>query len=224
MGILYLLTFASGKQYVGVTESNVLQKRMYQHRYSAKSGSNLPVHMAWRKYGEPVVEVLATFSDDSLYQAEIDEIATRKTLAPNGYNVLVGGQKSPALNPDVAQKIRESMVRRYQDPKQRDVASVLAKNRSLETRAKISQALTGKTLDECTKEKIRQANIGKKHTEATKAKMSNSHSGKKYSEETLERMRQAARKRMQSPEAKAQLKSASLAGGKSTQNKARAKT
>jgi group I intron endonuclease len=224
MGILYLLTFASGKHYVGVTECKTLESRLHRHRYSAKSGSKLPVHMAWRKHGAPVAEILATFDDDGLYQAEIDEIAKRNTIVPNGYNILVGGQKSPALNPDVAQKIRQATIKRYQDPLQREAASLRAKNRSMETRIKISQALTGKELSNATKEKIRQANIGKTHSEETKSKMSKSHFGKKYSEETLERMRKAARKRMQSPGAKAQLKAASLAGGKATQNKAKAKT
>lgn len=220
MGILYKLKFSSGKLYIGVTESESMTRRLSQHRYKAKQGSKLPVHLAWIKYGEPEVEVLQLIDGDALYQAEIDAIKQRGTIVPNGYNLLDGGQKSPALNKYVAEKISIATKERYKDPEQRAKASLIQKNRSPESRKKISEALTGKKLSESTKQKIRDANLGNKHSDETKQKMSQSHSGKKYSEETLERMRIAARKRMQSPEARAQLKSASLAGGNSTKAKA----
>lgn len=213
MGILYQLTFANGKKYIGITESEFLSRRLGQHRYQARKGSKLPIYLAWIKHGEPNAEILQRFSGDALYQAEIDAIRQHKTIAPNGYNLLDGGQKSPALNKDVAKKISQAQKKRYTDPAQREAAALMAKNRSQETRKKISLALTGKNLTEQAKEKIRQANLGKKAGQKTREKMSKSHIGKKYSEETLERMRVAAQKRMQSPEAKAQLKAASLAGG-----------
>lgn len=223
MGILYKLKFATGKIYIGVTESDSMSRRLGQHRYKAKTGSKLPVHLAWKKHGEPEAEILAFYYGESLYKMEIEAIAKFSSLSPNGYNVLNGGQKSPALNKDVAKKISESTKTRYKDPRQIEKARELAKNRSEETRKKISQALTGKKLSEATKEKIKDANLGKKHTSETKAKMSNAHKGKKYSEETLENMRVAAQKRMQSPEAKAQLKAASVAGGNATKLKAKNK-
>ena len=220
MGILYKLTFASGKLYIGVTESESMTRRLAQHRYKAKQGSKLPVHLAWIKHGEPEVKILQRIEGDALYQAEIDAIKQYGTITPNGYNLLDGGQKSPALNKDVAKKISEATIERYKNPEERAKASLIQKNRSHEVRKKISEALTGKKISESTKQKIRDFNTGKKHSEETKTKMSQSHKGKKYSEETLERMRIAARKRMQSPEAKAQLKAASLAGGSATKAKA----
>lgn len=223
MGILYKLTFASGKFYVGVTESESMILRLSQHRYKAKKGSKLPVHLAWVKYGEPLVEIIKFEYGDNLYLSEIEEIKKLNTIAPNGYNLLEGGQKSPALNKYVAKKISISTKQRYENPQEREKASYNAKNRTYETRKKISIALTGKILSEETKQKIRDANIGKKHTEETKQKMSKAHIGKKYSEETLEKMRQAAKKRMQSPEAKLQLKNASLAGGNSMKNRKKVK-
>lgn len=223
MGILYQLTFASGKKYIGVTESEYMSRRLGQHRYQARRGSKLPIYLAWIKYGEPDVAILQRIDGDALYQAEIDAIKHHETIAPNGYNLLDGGLKSPALNILVAEKISQAQKRRYQDPKQRELSSIFHKNRSIETRQKISAALTGKRLTEQAKEKIRKANIGKKADQKTKEKMSTAHTGKKYSEETLERMRVAAKKRMQSPEAKAQLKAASLAGGYAMQEKATAK-
>jgi len=221
MGILYQLTFANGKKYIGITESEYLSRRLGQHRYQAKTGSKLPIYLAWIKHGEPNYEILQRLYGEQLYEAEIEAIKLYKTIAPYGYNLLSGGQKSPSLNKDVAKKISISTKKRYEDASQRAEASNIARNRSAETREKISKALTGKKLTDQTKEKIRQANIGKKANETTRAKMSKSHSGKKYSEETLERMRIAARKRMQSPEAKAQLKAASNAGGNATKIKAK---
>lgn len=213
MGILYKLTFANGKKYIGITESEYLSRRIGQHRYQAKKENKLPIYLAWRKYGEPEVEIVQRLYGYALYEAEIKTIESLDTICPNGYNLLKGGQASPALNPDVAEKIRQASIIRYQDKNQRIAASIIAKNRSEESKLKISKSLTGKQLSEVTKEKIRSANIGKKHSEETKEKMSISHKGKKYSEETLERMRQAAKKRMQSQNAKDQLKAASLAGG-----------
>jgi len=221
MGILYQLTFANGKKYIGITESEYLSRRLGQHRYQSRRGSKLPIHLAWNKYGEPDAQILQRLSGDALYQAEIDAIKHYCTIAPHGYNLLDGGQKSPALNKEVAEKISRSAKARYQNKNQRLQAAAIARNRSQETRQKISMALTGKNLTEQTKEKIRKANIGKKANEVTRTKMSKSHTGKKYSEETLERMRTAARKRMQSPEAKAQLKAASISGGNATKSKAK---
>lgn len=220
MGILYKLTFASGKLYIGVTESKSMTRRLAQHRYKAKQGSKLPVHLAWIKHGEPEVEILQRTEGDALYQAEIDAIKQHGTITPNGYNLLGGGQKSPALNKSVAEKIRKATIERYKNPEERAKASLMQKNRSQEVRKKISEALTGKKISEDTKQKLREANLGNKHSAETKAKMSQSHKGKEYSEETLERMGLAARKRMQSPEAQAQLKAASLAGGNATKAKA----
>ena len=224
MGILYQLTFANGKKYIGITESEYLSRRLGQHRYQARRGSKLPIYLAWIKHGEPNAEILQRFSGDALYQAEIDAIKSYCTIAPNGYNLLDGGQKSPALNKEVAKKISQAQKQRYKDPAQRKAASLMMKNRSAEIRKKISVALTGRHLTEKVKEKIRQANIGKKADEVTRVKMSKSHTGKKYSEETLERMRIAARQRMQSPEAKAQLKAASIAGGGAMKIKSEKKT
>lgn len=220
MGILYQLTFANGKKYIGITESEYLSRRIGQHRYNSRRGSKLPVYLAWIKHGEPDVQILQRLDGEALYQAEIDAIKQYCTIAPNGYNLLDGGQKSPALNPDVAKKISQASQKRWLDLAQREAASLRMLNVSEETKQKISVALTGKKLSDETKEKLRQANIGKQANKATRVKMSKSHTGKKYSDETIERMKIAALKRMQSPEAKAQLKAASIAGGNATKAKA----
>lgn len=223
MGILYELIFTSGKSYIGVSEAATPARRVWQHRNKSKSGSKLPVHCAWRKYGEPIVIVLKEIDGDALYKAEIETIKSRNTISPNGYNLLDGGQKSPALNKDVALKISISTKKRYENPEQRKAASDRAKLMSDETKKKISQALTGKKISEEAKQKIREFNLGKKHSEETKRKMSESHKGKKRSEESLVNIRIAAKIRFQSPEAKIRLKNASIKGGASMKHRSKQK-
>lgn len=108
MHSLYLLTFSSGKCYVGQTV-RTMNLRLQQHRAAARRGSDLPVHCAWRKHGEPKVDVLGEYeTHEALHLAEIEAIASLVTLAPDGYNVGLGGETSPAVSPQVADKISQS--------------------------------------------------------------------------------------------------------------------
>jgi hypothetical protein len=105
MHILYKLVFASGKAYIGQTVRN-MSIRITQHKRSVKSGSQLPVHCAWRKYGDPEITVVAEFdTQDELHAAEKAAIIAVGTLAPQGYNVAYGGDTAPSKNPEVAAKI-----------------------------------------------------------------------------------------------------------------------
>lgn len=105
MHILYKLVFASGKAYIGQTARN-MSIRIAQHKRSVKSGSQLPVHCAWRKYGDPEITVVAEFeTQDELHAAEKAAIIAVGTLAPQGYNVAYGGETAPSKNPEVSAKI-----------------------------------------------------------------------------------------------------------------------
>jgi len=102
---LYQLTFSNGKAYIGQTVRN-MNVRMAQHRTAANRGSNLPVHNAWRKYGEPSVSILLECDCvEQLHQAEINMIRDCGTLSPNGYNLGLGGETAPSKSPEVAAKI-----------------------------------------------------------------------------------------------------------------------
>ena len=116
MYILYKLVFASGKAYIGQT-SRTMNKRMTQHRRSARKDSLLPVHCAWRKYGEPEISVVAEFdTQDELHAAEKAAIIALGTLTPQGYNVSYGGETAPSKNPEVAAKIgAKQLGRRFED-------------------------------------------------------------------------------------------------------------
>jgi predicted GIY-YIG superfamily endonuclease len=105
MHILYMLKFSSGKSYVGQTVRSI-KRRMSQHRRSVVLDSLLPVHCAWRKYGEPELVILAQVeTQEELHAAEEAAIKNFNTLSPNGYNVAHGGKTAPSKNPEVAAKI-----------------------------------------------------------------------------------------------------------------------
>lgn len=105
MHYLYKLTFSSGKCYIGQTVRKMIS-RITQHRQSVRTGSMLPVHCAWRIYGEPFVEVIGEFeTSDQLHAAEIAAIKNHNTLSPFGYNLGAGGETAPSKNSEVAKKI-----------------------------------------------------------------------------------------------------------------------
>lgn len=105
MYYLYQLTFPNGKVYIGQTV-RTMNARIAQHRTAAKRGSNLPVHNAWRKHGEPSVSILLECDcAETLHQAEIDMIQKCGSLVPNGYNLSFGGDTAPSKSPEVAAKI-----------------------------------------------------------------------------------------------------------------------
>ena len=91
MGFLYMLEFANGKKYIGITSQSI-RERMNSHRsQAARKSSNLLVHKAWRKYGEPTVTVLAEMPKEQLADAEIAAIKDHQTMRPHGYNSSEGG-------------------------------------------------------------------------------------------------------------------------------------
>jgi hypothetical protein len=144
---LYLLKFASGKNYVGQTVQH-LSERLRQHRSAARRGSKLAVHSAWRKHGEPVVQVLGQYATDSaLHQAEIEAISTMGSLRPGGYNVGLGGETAPGRNPEVARKIALTLTGRQVGAatRARMSASATGKHISAATKARMSAASKART-------------------------------------------------------------------------------
>jgi nitroreductase len=146
--ILYKLTFENGKAYIGQTVRK-LETRMTQHAASARRGSDLPVHCAWRKYGYPTVAVMGEYdSPEELHSAEIEAIISNGTLSPDGYNIAFGGETSPAKNPDVARKISEAtMGRPSYITAERRKAMMDERWQSEDYRAAQSEALTAKWAD-----------------------------------------------------------------------------
>ena len=69
--------------------------------------------------------------------------------------------------------------------------SFIAKNRSDETRKKLSESCKGKNHTEETKKKISESGKGKKHTTDTKKKISESNKNKKLSQDTKEKIKKS---------------------------------
>jgi len=156
MGLLYKLTFSSGKSYIGVT-SKSMATRLRSHKAIIAIGRPSVLYNAWRKYGDPVVEILGEFSGKALYAAEIEAIARLGTLHPGGYNSTPGGEESPMLIPEIAAKL-------------------LGIKRSEETKAKLSASKKGTmTSEHRALLKAKHANntyrLGKPHSEETKQKI-----------------------------------------------------
>jgi len=87
---VYLLTFASGKSYVGV--SNNPKRRLMEH-WSRSEAGTYALSYALKKYGNPQMRILAeTQTKLEAFALEIKFIAEMNTLAPNGYNMTKGGE------------------------------------------------------------------------------------------------------------------------------------
>jgi len=92
-GVVYLLTFENGMQYVGMTTST-FSKRFSSHMKCVRNGSNLLIHRTIRKHGIPEVKIIREGCSDinELREIEVAQIHLLNTLVPNGYNLTRGGE------------------------------------------------------------------------------------------------------------------------------------
>ena len=224
MYYLYQLTFPNGKVYIGQTV-RAMNVRIAQHRTSAKRGSNLPVHNAWRKHGEPSVSILLECDcAETLHQAEIDMIQKCGSLIPNGYNLSLGGETAPSKSPEVAAKIAakakgrkiadtsavsEGVRRNWQsDEYRKKVSEGLKASWNDERRKAVSERFKsmwekrkrdGWAVSEGTRDKL----IKRTFSEETRAKMSaaaKARTDRKHSPETRAKIAAATKKAWQDEE------------------------
>lgn len=177
MFTVYMLKFASGKNYIGQAAAG-LKTRLAAHRRAFKSGSLLPVHCAWRAHGEPEIVVLCECpSQETLHCAEIALIAFHGTLAPGGYNVSFGGDTAPSSNASVAAKISAKATGRLHSPETKEKISAELRERwkSAEYRARTKELTTAGWTEE------------KRQAAAERARVRNT--GSRLSAETIEKLR-----------------------------------
>jgi group I intron endonuclease len=95
------------KEYIGQTSQDDFQIRLNGHIFEVNQGRKRHLYNAIRKYGwdQFQIEILHKFHRDGNWQErldelEIQEIAQRGTLAPNGYNNETGGNRNKVLHED----------------------------------------------------------------------------------------------------------------------------
>lgn len=132
---IYRITnLTNGKVYIGFT-SQTPSARWVQHKSSARNGSEQPIHLAIRKHGE------AAFVFDIIYQSwedvhtldviEPQFIQEYDSIAPNGYNVSLGGS-APTLGLTISEDHKAAIAKAHR-----------GKVNSTETRAKMSASKRG---------------------------------------------------------------------------------
>lgn len=140
MGWIYQIRNKNdGKCYVGQTRIEDYSKRWNQHRWSIKSERNRSaIKRALVCHGLEafVFEIICEVPTENLNAREIQEIAQRNTIAPNGYNLKKGGDNHE-VHEITRQKLREAQT----GPK----SSRWGKKNTPEHNQKIKEALTGKT-------------------------------------------------------------------------------
>ena len=118
VGIYKITNKINGKIYVG--QSINIQERWNQHKYKAQipseKGYNSAIHVAFRKYGIDnfIFEVIEECDYLLLDERERYWIRELDSLTPNGYNILIGGQKNratPKLCIDCGKPINKEAIR-----------------------------------------------------------------------------------------------------------------
>jgi hypothetical protein len=152
---LYRLSFSNGKDYIGMT-SGKAKRRFIGHRSSANKMSHYPVAKAWRKHGEPKLEVLCVGSNEYVAEMEQKAILLFKSVVPNGYNVALGGNGV--------------MIGRRHTEASKLAMSIGHAGKVLtdEHRMRIGIAATGKVMTDEQRSKSRAARIGSRNTDEQK--------------------------------------------------------
>lgn len=88
--VVYVATFPNGKQYVGMTSD--FAGRLRSHKSKARLAGNLAFHNAIRKHGWPLWSIAWAGVFSLAPEAERKFIRELDTLAPNGYNLTLGGE------------------------------------------------------------------------------------------------------------------------------------
>lgn len=116
MPLIYLLTSPSNKSYVGQTVQT-LHNRLTKHKSKAKLTPNegcIALNYAIRKYGlnNFEKEIILECDEDELDYYEDYYISEYDTLAPNGYNLMTGGNSNKRMSEKTKEKMRLSALKR----------------------------------------------------------------------------------------------------------------
>lgn len=159
MGYIYLITNKiNGKQYVGQTVQHDINSRWKQHKCVSSKTLGKYLFDAYKKHGIDnfKFQIVCICFDSDIDHLEKHYISKFNTLAPNGYNLTLGGKhrylskeakekigkksasrRYPPLSEEAKQKIRERMT----GPKNPN----FGKKMSDTQRKAISESMKGKT-------------------------------------------------------------------------------
>lgn len=203
--LVYLLTFSSGKKYVGQTQ-RVLSARMSGHRARLKINTSSPLYAEWSACGDPEVKVVERCdSIEELHLAESKWIKQENTIWPNGLNFASGGLSSASkhleaakriskaaigrvVSDSVKEKLSKSSKRCWENPDYRDkvIAGIHASN-TPERLAEIA--------DHLKRQRDKRKEEGWKMSEETKQKMRS----RVVTDEQRKKMSESAKKRVRGP-------------------------
>lgn len=115
MSFIYKITNKiNDKVYIGYT-SRTPDRRFYEHTWEAENRideDSSCLHKAMNKYGinSFTIEVIEEFSEDEKDWQELEKfyIQQYNSLVPNGYNILIGGDKPPVRYGDKNNKTKLS--------------------------------------------------------------------------------------------------------------------
>ncbi len=107
MGVIYKISFPSGKCYIGQTKRD-LTKRIKEH---IKRTDCVALDLAIKKYGPQSmeIEILLVINNNFLDEYEIKFIDIFDTISPNGYNIRSGGSKG-FHNIESRERMRQSKL------------------------------------------------------------------------------------------------------------------
>lgn len=152
--IYEIVNVKNSKVYVG--QAKDLKARIRGHRYSSKN-KNTPLYSAISKYGWKsfVVNVIEECDISLLNDKEIFWVEKKKSLYPNGYNLLIGGNQSEH-NEYTKHKIstKRKGIKFSEEHKNNLRLSHIGYVMSEEQKKKISQSLQGKAYSNETKKKL----------------------------------------------------------------------
>ena len=116
MGLIYCITFPSGKKYIGQTRQTI-KKRLTQH---INSKDDTLISKAFKKYISYQYDILCECANDILDENEKYFIEKYNTISPVGYNLRSGGQNGYHFSQEVrlkcslnARKEKESKLPMY---------------------------------------------------------------------------------------------------------------
>lgn len=203
--LVYLLTFSSGKKYIGQT-IRTMAARLDGHKARLKINKTAALYVEWRKFGAPVQSILEVCSTvDQLHEAEKKWIKIEDTIWPNGLNFAEGGLSSASQHAETAKRIGLAARGRKASEETKKKVSDASKIhwQNPEYRAKVAVGIAESFTEErkealaesARKVWAQKSQAERKMSQATKDKISS----RVVTDEQRLRMSESAKKRVRAP-------------------------